>query len=83
MDQRFRFAWLAGMTKHVLGIPRLYKVYDCMPVGFPTYYPKPRFVKPLEEVVHYDKYDQKKLKTEEDICTYIANHIRPALKFTI
>jgi len=79
----FGSPWLAGMTKHVLGIPRNYKVYDCMPVGFPTYYPKPRFVKPLEEVVHYDTFDPKKVKTEEEICTYIAKHIRPGLKFTI
>ena len=79
----FGSPWLAGMTKHVLGIPRRYKIYDVMPIGRPTYYPKPRYVKPLEEIVHYEQYDTEKQKTEEEICEYIATHIRPGLKFSI
>jgi nitroreductase len=79
----FGSPWLAGMTKHVLGIPRLYKIYDAMPIGYPKYYPKPRHVKPLDQIIHYDHYDISKLKTEEDICKYIALHIRPGLKFSI
>ena len=54
-----------------------------MPVGYPKYYPKPRHVKPLDEIVHYDRYDTTKRKTEEDICKYIALHIRPGLKFSV
>ena len=79
----FGSPWLAGMTKQVLGIPRLYKLYDAMPVGYPTYYPKPRYVKSLDEIVHYEKYDLSKQKTEEEIRDYIAAHIRPGLKFSI
>jgi hypothetical protein len=79
----FGSPWLAGMTKHVLGIPRNYKIYDVMPVGRPTYYPKPRYVKPLKEVVHQNKYDANRTRTESEICEYIAAHIRPELKFTI
>jgi nitroreductase len=79
----FGSPWLAGMTKHVLGIPRLYKIYDTMPVGYPRYYPKPRHVKNLTDIVHYETYDAGKRRTEEDICSYIAQHIRPGLKFSI
>jgi hypothetical protein len=71
------------MTKHLLGIPRLYKIYDTMPVGYPKYYPKPRHVKNLADIVHYETYDPQKRRTEEDICNYIAQYIRPGLTFSI
>lgn len=79
----FGSPWLAGMTRHLLRIPRHYEIYEAMPIGYPTYYPKPRYVKPLTEIVHYDKFDAKKQRSEKDICEYIAVHIRPSLKFTI
>ena len=79
----FGSPWLAGMTKHLLGIPRLYKIYDTMPVGYPKYYPKARHVKNLADIVHYETYDPQKRRTEEDICNYIAQYIRPGLTFSI
>ncbi len=79
----FGSPWLAGMTKHLLQIPGHYDVYEAMPVGYPTYYPKPRYVKPLDEIVHYDKFDVKRDRTEQQICEYIIAHMRPGLKVTI
>ncbi len=42
-----------------------------------------RYVKPLDELVHYGKYDPAKTRTEEEIRDYILTHIRPKLKFKI
>jgi len=79
----FESPWLSGMTKHLLGIPQHYVIYEAMPLGFPTYYPKPRYVKPLEELVHYDRYDAARDRTEDEIRDYVISRIRPQLKFTI
>ena len=79
----FGSPWLAGMTKGLLSIPQHYQVYEVMAVGYPSYYPKPRYVKPLDELVHYEKYDQTKRRTEEEICEYIATRVRPSLKFKV
>lgn len=79
----FESPWLSGMTKHLLGIPQHYIIYEAMPLGFPTYYPKPRYVKPLQELVHYERYDPARHRTENDIREYVASRIRPQLKFRI
>jgi len=76
----FGSPWLAGMTKDLLHIPQRYMIYDSMPVGFPAYYPKPRYVKHLKELVHYGKYDTDKNRTEEEICEYIATRIRTEMR---
>lgn len=77
----FGSPWLAGMTKHLLGIPRHVIIYEAMSVGYPEYYPKPRYVKPLKELVHFERYDSRRIRTEEEIREYISEHIRPKLKF--
>jgi len=79
----FGSPWLAGMTRGILGIPQHYHMYEAMAVGYPSSYPKPRYVKPLDELVHYEKYDQAKSRTEEEICEYIASHVRPKLRFKV
>ena len=76
----FGSPWLSGMTRDLLGIPRSYLIYDVVAVGHPTYYPKPRHVKDLDDVVHYGRYDAKKWRTDEEIRDYIVAHIRPSLK---
>lgn len=63
---------LAGVTKDLLRIPEHYVIYDAIPLGYPTYYPKPRYVKPLEELVHYCKYDMNKYRTDKDIREFIS-----------
>ena len=77
----FGSPWLSGMTKHLLGIPRHVIIYEAMSVGYPEYYPKPRYVKPLKELVHCERYDSRRIRTEEEIREYISEHIRPKLRF--
>ena len=76
----FGSPWLEGMTSNLLRIPHHFHIYEPMAVGQPSYYPKPRYVKPLEEFVHRVKYDPAKSRTEEEICEYIDAHLRPGLK---
>ena len=72
----FESPWLSGMTKGLLGIPQDYMIYEALPVGYPSYYPKPRYVKPLQELIHYGKYDAAKKRTKKEILDYIDTHLR-------
>ena len=77
----FGSPWLSIMSKNLLGIPQNLMIYEVMPVGYPDYYPKPRYVKPLKELVHSETYNPGKVRTEESIQNYIQEHIRPRMKF--
>ncbi len=76
----FGSPWLEGMARNLLQIPQHFHIYEPMAVGWPSYYPKPRYVKPLEEFVHRGKYDPAKSRTEEEICEYIDTHMRPGMR---
>jgi len=76
----FGSPWLEGVTRNFLKIPAHLHIYEPMAVGRPAYYPKPRHVKPLEEIVHRGRYDPAKSRTEEEIRAYIDVHMRPGLK---
>lgn len=79
----FGSPWLSGMARDLLDIPQHCLIYEPMAVGYPSYYPKPRYVKPADELVHYEKYDSSKNRSEDEIRAYIATHIRPQLKFKV
>jgi hypothetical protein len=51
-----------------------------IPVGFPSYYPKPRDVKPLEDLVHYGKFDQKRNYSENELMELLAKRKRAEIK---
>jgi nitroreductase len=57
-------AWLDTLPereiKQLLHVPRRLKFVACIPVGYPaqTLTPPPR--KPLEEIIHYEKYGEKR-----------------------
>ena len=43
-------------VKRLLGIPENLKVIALVSFGYPEYKPKPRPKKPLEEIVHYNRF---------------------------
>lgn len=50
--------------KQLLKIPEYLRIYDTVALGYAAIKPKPRFVRKLEEITHYDEYDQTKSKTD-------------------
>ena len=61
------------MIKHLLDIPRELKVYHLVPVGHISAraQPRPRSRRPLETMVHYDRYDRSKERTADDIERFV------------
>ena len=43
-------------VKAILGIPRRFKVVALVALGYPAETPRPVWKKPLEEIIHYDKF---------------------------
>ena len=59
------------MLKHLLDIPRELRVYHLMPVGYVSVRAQPSSRRPLEAMVHYDRYDRSKQRTAEDIERFV------------
>lgn len=57
--------------KRLLDIPDVISVHTIVPIGYPAYEPPPPFRRKLEDMLHYEKYDRSKYRTEEDVRDFI------------
>lgn len=67
--------------KTVLGIPKEFRIYNLIPIGYPAYEPPTTYRRELKEFVHYDKYDMVKFRSDEEVLKYLVelrNKTRPA-----
>lgn len=74
----------AGL-KELLGVPHIYKIPQIVPLGYPDYTPHGVWRRKLGEMVHNEKYDMSKYRSDEDVISYIValrkrmkSHYRPA-----
>lgn len=61
------------LIKDLLKIPENLEIYDMMAAGYPLRLPKPRLVREKSSMVHYDGYDSKKARTDEEIRSFILS----------
>jgi nitroreductase len=59
------------MVKELLGIPKYFEIYDMLALGYPAAKPKPRQMRPIEQMVHYDYCGPKAFRSEDDVLEYI------------
>jgi nitroreductase len=57
--------------KRVLGVPDLVMIHHIIPVGWPAMDRRPGTRRPLEDVVHYDRYDMSKYMSNEQIIEFL------------
>lgn len=57
--------------KRLLDIPDIISVQTIIPVGYPAYKSPPPYRRKLEEILHQEKYDHSKFRTEEDIREFL------------
>jgi len=62
-----------GKLKTLLGIPDVFTIYTVVPVGYPAYEPAPPYRRELDEIVHWDRYDQSKYRSDEAIRDFIID----------
>ncbi len=53
------------MLKNMLGIPQELKVYHIIPVGYTSVITTPKNRRPLDAMVHHERYDSRKQRTAE------------------
>jgi len=61
----------------VLGVPDLVMIHHIIPVGWPAMDRRPGTRRPLEEVVHYDRYDMSKYMSKLRGLTRRGYHDEP------
>lgn len=57
--------------KRVLGIPDLIMVHHILPIGYPAKPPPDGVRRPLEDMVHYNHYDESKYMSNADIIDFL------------
>ena len=57
--------------KRLLGVPDLLMIHHILPVGYSAIDRKPGVRRPLEEVVHYDRYDPSKYMSNADVIEFL------------
>jgi nitroreductase len=56
----------------LLGIPEVFNIYAVVPVGYPAYRPAPSYRRELSEIVHYERYDESKYRSDEGITDFLV-----------
>lgn len=59
------------LLKEILDIPDDIEVHTIVPIGYPAYDPPAPYRRKLEEIVHYEKYDHSKARSEQDVLDYL------------
>ena len=57
--------------KRILGVPDLLTFNLIMPIGYPAVPPKKGVRRPLEDMVHHDKFDMAKYMTNQQVIRYL------------
>jgi len=60
-----------GKLKAVFGVPDELEIHTIVPIGYPDYEPPTPYRRELGDIVHYEKYDRSKFRTEADIVDYL------------
>ncbi len=64
---------LEPVVKALLDVPADLIIHTMVPIGYPAYEPPPPYRRELKEMVHYEKYDHSKYRTDEDIYNFILD----------
>jgi len=65
----------------LLDIPDYFKIYTIVPIGYPAYKPPETRRRNADELMHWDKYDKNKFRTNEQVDEFLLSlrkHTRPA-----
>ncbi len=57
----------------LLEVPDVFTIETMVAIGYPAYQPKPGHRRELDEIVHHEKYDLSKFRSNTQIVQFIAN----------
>ncbi len=67
------FTYPSAMIRNLLDIPDGYCIYDMLGLGHPAMEPKPRRVRDLEAMTHFERYDRAKYRSAEQIEEWLIS----------
>ena len=65
--------YLSAMITDLLDIPDGYVIYDMLVLGYPAMEAKPRAIRDREELVHHEKYDKSKYRSDEQVRDWVVS----------
>ncbi len=68
--------FMEAMIKNLLGVPEPYEIYELIPIGYPKVVPPPPFRRDLSEIIHREKFEDKKYRNDETIMRFIREKLR-------
>jgi nitroreductase len=60
------------LLKQLLDIPQGLEIYDMLVIGYPASQPKERFVRKRAEMVHHERFDKARYRSDKEIRDYIV-----------
>ncbi len=75
--------WLSVMVKELLGIPQNLHVYHLIPIGYSNNRPDAHYRRPIEEMVHREKYDTSKYRSDEEFDRFVMQHTRRSKEYKL
>jgi nicotinate-nucleotide--dimethylbenzimidazole phosphoribosyltransferase len=66
--------YMSTIMKSWLGIPRQLTVYEMACIGFPAVVPPVAYRRPLEELIHDERYDADKARSAEAVKQFLVEH---------
>lgn len=71
---------MEGKVKELLKVPDVYRIETIVPIGYPAYELKGGYRRPLRELIHTDKYDHSKYRTDKELIEWLASLRRRSQK---
>jgi nitroreductase len=71
---------MQSKIKALLGIPDPLWCYETIPVGFADFAPSNRYVREVDDIIHWDQFDKSRLKSDRQVIDHIIDKIRPKKK---
>jgi nitroreductase len=71
---------MQATLKSILGIPDPLWCYETIPVGYADFAPSNRYVREVEDIVHWDRYDMSRYRSDRQVVDYIIEKLRPKKK---
>ena len=68
--------YMSTMLRVLLGIPETLRIYHLIPIGYASGEVAPRPRRELEEIVHYEKYDESKFRDEREFRKFVMTASR-------
>ncbi len=68
--------YMGTMLKAHLGVPDNLKTYELIPIGYPKKPLPPTPRRPLQEIIHHERYDVSRARTDEEVKKFLYSMSR-------